>query len=207
MKNREQNQVRLQREDAKRGDAFEYAANVVSKDSSADKNLNHTNKTTHVFTMKTVHSLASPKIRFLTTCMKSVLLYGGQRRPTSSRLCSKTISALQGLLPFPATICAWTIIVIIVIIIIIIIIIILIIIIIIIVIIIEFKGAIRDLLQSPHSAANCLQHVRSSGPGAIVCKSRATHRALITCKCHVTCHLVRRDSSAIKFDRVEIALI
>ena len=70
------------------------------------------------------------------------------------------------------------------------------------IIIIAFKGAIRDFLQSPHSAANCLQHVRSSGPGAIVCKSRATHRALITCKCHVTCQLVRRDSSAIKFDRV-----
>ena len=64
---------------------------------------------------------------------------------------------------------------------------------------IAFKGAIRDFLQSPHIAA------RSSGPGAIVCKSRATHRALITCKCHVTCHLVRRDSSAIKFGRVEIA--
>ena len=77
----------------------------------------------------------------------------------------------------------------------------------IIIIIITFKGAIRDFSQSPHSAANCLQHVRSSGPGAIVCKSRATHRALIMCKCHVTCHLVRRDSSAIKFDRVEIAFI
>ena len=84
-------------------------------------------------------------------------------------------------------------------------IIIIIIIIIIILIIIAFKGAIRDFLQSPHSAANCLQHVRSSGPGAIVCKSRATHRALIACKCHVTCHLVQRDSSAIKFDRTEIA--
>ena len=78
---------------------------------------------------------------------------------------------------------------------------------IIIIIIIAFKGAIRDFLQSPHSAANCLQHVRSSGPSATVCKSRATHRALITCKCHVTCHLVRRDSSAVKFDRVEIAFI
>ena len=65
----------------------------------------------------------------------------------------------------------------------------------------------RFFLQSPHSAANCLQHVRSSGQDATVCKSRATHRALITCKCHVTCHLVRRDSSAIKFDRVEIAFI
>ena len=81
------------------------------------------------------------------------------------------------------------------------------IIIIIIIIIIAFKGAIRDFLQSPHSAANCLQHVRSSGPGTIVCESRATRRALVTCKCHATCHLVRRDSSAIKFDRVEIAFI
>ena len=77
----------------------------------------------------------------------------------------------------------------------------------IIIIIIAFKGTVRDFLQSPHSAANCLQRVRSSGRGAIVCKSRATHRALIMCKCHVTCHLVRRDSSAVKFDRVEIAFI
>ena len=73
--------------------------------------------------------------------------------------------------------------------------------------IIAFKGAIRDFLQSPHSAANCLQHVRSSGPGVTVCKSRATHRALITCKCRVTCNLVLRDSSAVNFDRVEIAFI
>ena len=76
-----------------------------------------------------------------------------------------------------------------------------------IIIIIAFKGAIRDFLQSPHSAANCLQHARSSGPGAIVCKSLATHRALSRATCRVTCHLVRRDSSAMKFDRVEIAFI
>ena len=80
-------------------------------------------------------------------------------------------------------------------------------IIIIIIIIITFKGAIRDFLESPHSAANCLQHVRSSGLGATVCKSHATHRVLITRKCHVMCHLVRRDSSANKFDSVEIAFI
>ena len=78
---------------------------------------------------------------------------------------------------------------------------------IIIIMIIAFKGAVQDFLQSPHSAANCLQQVRSSGPGTILCKSHATHRALITCKCHVTCHLVRRDSSAIKFVRVEVAFI
>ena len=54
------------------------------------------------------------------------------------------------------------------------------IIIIIIIIIIAFIGAVRDFLQSPHFTANRL-HVGSSGPGAIVCKSRVTHRALITC--------------------------
>ena len=43
---------------------------------------------------------------------------------------------------------------------------------------IALKGAVPDLLQSPHCAANCLQHVRSSGQGAMVCKS---HAALITC--------------------------
>ena len=51
----------------------------------------------------------------------------------------------------------------------------------IIIIIIALKGAIRDCSQSPHCAANRLQHVCSSGLGAIMCKSRATHRALITC--------------------------
>ena len=61
--------------------------------------------------------------------------------------------------------------------------------IIIIIMIIAFKGAIPDFLQSPHCAVNCLQHVRSSGLGAIVCKSRATHRALITCNmsCYMPC--------------------
>ena len=93
----------------------------------------------------------------------------------------------------------------------------LIIIIIIIIIIIAFKGAIRVFLLSIHCAANSLQHVRSSGLGTIVCKSHATHPALITCNtssadhmqhiqrwshatCRVTRHMVRRDSSAIKFD-------
>ena len=44
------------------------------------------------------------------------------------------------------------------------------------------KGAIRDFFfQSPYCAVNCPQHVSSSGPGAIVCKSRAMHRVLMTC--------------------------
>ena len=73
--------------------------------------------------------------------------------------------------------------------------------IIIIIIIIALKDA---FVTTPHSAANCLQHVRLSGPGAIVCRSRATHRALITfnMSCYAAvCH------SAIKSDRVEIASI
>ena len=55
-----------------------------------------------------------------------------------------------------------------------------------IIIIIAFIGTIWDLLQSSHCAVNCLQHVRSSGPGTIVCKSRATHSALV--KCNMSCY-------------------
>ena len=47
--------------------------------------------------------------------------------------------------------------------------------------IIALKSAVRDFWQSPHCAANCLQNVCSNSQGASVCKSRATHRALITC--------------------------
>ena len=36
-----------------------------------------------------------------------------------------------------------------------------------------------------HCAANCLQHVCSSGLGVTVCKSCATHRALIMCMCNM----------------------
>ena len=39
------------------------------------------------------------------------------------------------------------------------------------------------VLPSPHYAANCLQHICSNGLGAIVCKSRATHRALTIRDC------------------------
>ena len=36
------------------------------------------------------------------------------------------------------------------------------------------KRSKSHFLQSPHCTANCLQHVRSSGQGVVVCKSRAT---------------------------------
>ena len=44
-------------------------------------------------------------------------------------------------------------------------------------------------VQSPHCATDCLQHVCSGGPGAIVCKSPATYQALITWNTSSTHHL------------------
>ena len=64
-------------------------------------------------------------------------------------------------------------------------------------IIITFKGAIRDFLQSPHCTANCLQHTHSSGPGAVVCKSRATHQALITC--NMSCYVPRGTKGQLSY--------
>ena len=77
------------------------------------------------------------------------------------------------------------------------------IIILIMIIMIAFKGAVRDFLQSPCCAANRLQHVRS-GPRRnlvqITCNTSSAYHLE-----RVMCHLVRVDSSAIKFDRVEMA--
>ena len=63
--------------------------------------------------------------------------------------------------------------------------------------IIAFKGAIKDCLLSPHCAANCLQYVRSSDTGAVVCKSRATHRALITC--YMSCYVPRGTKGQLSY--------
>ena len=41
--------------------------------------------------------------------------------------------------------------------------------------------------QSPNCAANCLQHIRSSGPGAIMFRSRATHWMFISYICNMPC--------------------
>ena len=49
------------------------------------------------------------------------------------------------------------------------------------IIIIAFTGTVRDFLQSPRCATDYLQHLRSSAPGTIVCKSRATRQVLVTC--------------------------
>ena len=64
---------------------------------------------------------------------------------------------------------------------------------IVIVIINAFKGAVQDFLQSSLFATNCLQHERSSGRDAIVCKSCAAHRALVML-CYVP-HGMKRQFS------------
>ena len=71
-------------------------------------------------------------------------------------------------------------------------------------IIVIFKCANRISLHS--SAANFLKNVSSNGHGAIMCKSRATHRSFLTRK-SVLHNLIRRSRSAIKADRVEITYI
>ena len=68
------------------------------------------------------------------------------------------------------------------------------------------NDTIRSKSRSPHCAVNCLQHVCSSGQHAVVCKSRETHRGAYHAQ-HAVYHMVGRNSSAIKFDRVEIELI
>ena len=69
----------------------------------------------------------------------------------------------------------------------------LIIIIIIIIIILTVKGIIWDLNKF-HCATNCLQHVRSSRLGAIVCYSHAAHLELI--RCNLIYRVVWFNSSA-----------
>ena len=58
------------------------------------------------------------------------------------------------------------------------------------------RGKSRFFLQPPLCATHRLQHVLSSGPDSIVCKWRATHRALITCNmwCYVS-HVVKGQLS------------
>ena len=63
-----------------------------------------------------------------------------------------------------------------------------------------------NFFQSPYCAANCFQHLTLKWPrcsrAQITCYISSAYRVQ-----HVVCHVVRRDSSAVKFDRVEIAFI
>ena len=77
----------------------------------------------------------------------------------------------------------------------------------IIMIIITFKGTIRDFFIISLLRCELSKHACSSGLCANVCKSHATHRALIMCSRHVVCYVVRSGSSAIRFDRVQLAFV
>ena len=76
-----------------------------------------------------------------------------------------------------------------------------------IIIIIAFKGAIRDfynLLTAMRTVSNTFAQV----PRAQSCANHVQHiEQPSRATCHVTCHVVGRDSSAIKFGRVYIAFI
>ena len=65
-------------------------------------------------------------------------------------------------------------------------------------IIIAFTGAIQDLfynfLTAPRTVSNT---VRSSGLGAFVCKSRETHRALVTC--NMSCYVSRGTKGQLSY--------
>ena len=47
--------------------------------------------------------------------------------------------------------------------------------------IVALKGANRYSFYSPHCTTNCLQHEPLSDQDAIMCKTRATYPALVTC--------------------------
>ena len=74
-------------------------------------------------------------------------------------------------------------------------------------IVIAFKGAIRDfynLLTAPRTVSNTHALVAR----AQSCANHVKHIERVShATCHVTCHLLRRDSSAVKFDRAQIAFI
>ena len=71
------------------------------------------------------------------------------------------------------------------------------------IIITAFKGVIRyffyNLLTAPRTVSNTYAQVA----WAQSCANHVQHIQRISrATCHVTCHVVRRDSSAIKHDRV-----
>ena len=72
-------------------------------------------------------------------------------------------------------------------------------------VIITLKSAVRDFLQPPYCVPNCPQHLFIwPGPNSmqITCNTLNAHHVQ-----YVVSPVVRWDSSAIKFDRAEIAII
>ena len=80
---------------------------------------------------------------------------------------------------------------------------------IIIIIIIIFKGAIGDVYNLLTAPQTVLQQVRSSGPGAIMWESRATHRVFITCNlpCASWYEVTAQLFSLIEFKHIYLSYI
>ena len=65
----------------------------------------------------------------------------------------------------------------------------------IVILIIALKGAVRDFLQSPHCAANCLQHVRSFGRA----QSCANHLQHLERLSRATCRVLRDTKGQLSY--------
>ena len=79
---------------------------------------------------------------------------------------------------------------------------------IILIIIIAFKGAIRDFFTISSQRRELSPTHMLKWPEVQSCANHLQHiERLLVATCRVTYHLVRRDISAVKFDRVEIAFI
>ena len=80
-----------------------------------------------------------------------------------------------------------------------------------IIIIIALKGAIRDFLNTLLTAPQTVSNTYAQVALAQSCANHVHHVERLSCAtcrtCYVTWYVVRWDSSAIKFDRVEIAFI
>ena len=73
---------------------------------------------------------------------------------------------------------------------------------------IAFKGAIRDFFDNLQTAPRTVSNTYTLVAWAQLCTNFVQHiQRLSHATCRVKCHVVRRDSSAVKSDRVEIAFI
>ena len=76
-------------------------------------------------------------------------------------------------------------------------------IIIIIIMVVAFKGAFRDFFTISSLRREPSPTCTLKWPGRKSCANHTQHTERLSCAiCRITCHVVRRDSSAIKFDRV-----
>jgi len=93
--NAQNNPIQLQQEDIKEVDKFVYLGSVVSKDGSADQDIQQRiNKARHTFNTlrpiwKSTSLSCADKIRIFNTNVKSVLLYGSETRRVTKQYSNK----------------------------------------------------------------------------------------------------------------------